>query len=33
MAAKNHERLRQLLHPDVDFRDMTPWAGCRAIPG
>jgi len=24
MATKNHERLRQLLHPDVDFRGMTP---------
>jgi hypothetical protein len=30
LAAKDHDRLRQLLHPTVDFRGMTPgriWEG------
>jgi hypothetical protein len=24
VAAKNHDRIRQLLHPELDFRAMTP---------
>jgi hypothetical protein len=34
VAAKDHEGVRALLHPDVDFRAMTPskvWEGDRPV--